>query len=178
MATTPPQPTRQQLDDLDALLQRMLALPVNPTDEPAVPAFSEPPAPAGNMILSDPLAPAPPRPTAAAPVPWQTVPTDPVPLPLLNPVPPAERRAPVLPPPARVLSPRQALIASRPPAPPPLLRPVLWLNRGFDGLALSLGTPGRWLRRPAGRTLLGIAGLALLAAAVALVLFDRIGWTR
>ena len=167
MATSP-QPTRQQLDDLDALLQRMLALPVNPAEEPAAPpAFSEPPAPAGNMILSGPLPPAPPRPAA-----------DPVPLPLLNPVPPADRRAPVLPPPGRVVSPRQALIASRPPAPPPLLRPILWLNRGFDGLAFSLGRPGRWLRRPAGRTLLGLAGLALLAAAVALVLFDRIGWTR
>ena len=35
MATPAPQPTRQQLDDLDALLQRMLALPVNSADEPA-----------------------------------------------------------------------------------------------------------------------------------------------
>ena len=27
-------PTRQQLDELDALMQRMLALPVNPMEEP------------------------------------------------------------------------------------------------------------------------------------------------
>jgi hypothetical protein len=37
--TTAGNPTRQQLDELDALLQRMLALPLNPADEP------EPPAP-------------------------------------------------------------------------------------------------------------------------------------
>jgi hypothetical protein len=180
MATPAPQPTRQQLDDLDALLQRMLALPVNPAAEsapPAAPAFPElPEPPAGNMILSDPMPSAPP-PTAAAPIPWSARPADPVPLPLLNPVPAAERRAPVLPPPERAPSPRQGLIASRPPEPSLLLRPVLWLNRQFDGLAFNLGTPGRWLRRPAGRTLLGIAGLALLAAAVALVLLGRIGWT-
>ena len=164
MATPPPQPTRQQLDDLDALLQRMLALPVSPAEAPAAPpALPEPPA--GNMILSDPRPPAPP-------------PVDPVPVsvPLLN-LPPVERRASAPAPPARAPSPRQALIASRPPAPPLLLRPVLWLNRGFDGLAFSLGAPGRWLRRPAGRTVLGVVGLALLAAAVALVLLDRIGWT-
>ncbi len=145
------QPTRQQLDDLDALLQRMLALPVNPADEPP---------PAGNVVLSDPA-----RPPA------------PVPLPLLNPVPPAGRRAPVLPPPDRLLSPRQALIASRPPAPPLLLRPVLWINRRFDGFAFGFGSVGHWLRRPTGRTFLGILGLILLAAAVALVILDQIGWT-
>jgi hypothetical protein len=147
------QPTRQQLDDLDALLQRMLALPVNPADEPL-------PPPAGNVVLSDPMRP----------------PT-PVPLPLLNPVPPAERRPPLLPPPDRILSPRQALLASRPPAPPLLLRPILWINRRFDGFAFALGTVGRWLRRPTGRTLLGVLGLLLLAVAVALVLLDQIGWT-
>src|SRR5581483_10544232 len=172
-----PQPTRQQLDDLDALLQRMLALPSGPPEGPADRrADAAPPAPqppAGNMVLSDPLAPAPSPP---APVSW-SAPPEPVPLPLLNPVPPAQRRAPVLPPPAPALSPRQGLIASRPPAPPLLLRPILWLNRGFDGLSFAFGAPGRWLRRPAGRTVLGTVGLALLAAAAALVLLDRFGWT-
>jgi hypothetical protein len=155
------QPTRQQLDDLDALLQRMLALPVNPADEPL-------PPPAGNVVLSDPM-------RAATPV--AHAPGSAVPLPLLNPVPPAERRPPVLPPPDRILSPRQALLASRPPAPPLILRPILWLNRRFDGFAFALGTVGRWLRRPTGRTLLGLLGLLLLAVAVALVLLDQIGWT-
>ena len=101
-----------------------------------------------------------------------------MPLPVLNPVPPAERRPPVLPPPDRPLSPRAALIASRPPQEPWLLRPILRINRLFDTVALGLGAPGRWLRRPAGRTLLGLLGLALLGAAAALVLLDRSGWTR
>src|SRR5262249_7048423 len=151
----------------------MLALPVNPAAEPTpppAPAFPDPPEPpAGNMILSDPLPPV--SPPAAAAVQWPVPPPEPVPLPLLNPVPLAERRAPVLPPPGR------ARPAPRRPEPPLLLRPILWLTRGFAGLAFSPGSPGRWLRRPAGRTLLGIAGLALLAAAVALALLDRIGWT-
>jgi hypothetical protein len=97
---------------------------------------------------------------------------------LLNPVPPAERRPPVLAPPDRPVSPRQGLIASRPPPEPLLLRPLLGLNRLFDSVALGLGRPGRWLRRPTGRTTLGLIGLALLVAAVAFVLLDRIGWTR
>jgi hypothetical protein len=169
MATPTPPPTRQQLDDLDALLQRMLALPVNPSDEPPEPLRPPP----GNVIIDDspptqPLAP-PPRPA---------VPAAALPLPLLNPVPVAERRPPVLPPPDRPVSPRQALISSRPPGDPLLLRPLLGLNRVFDSLAMGLGGPGRWLRRPAGRTMLGLIGLALLAAAVGLALLDRIGWTR
>ncbi len=178
-----PQPTRRQLDDLDALLQRMLALPVEPAEEPQPvglpdpgPLFPDPlTPPAGNLILADPglpslQPPAPPPPRAAlAP--------ESVPLPLLNPVPPTERRPPVLPPPDRSLSPRAALIASRPPSPPLLLRPVLWLNRLFDAAAFGLGAPGRWLRRPTGRTLLGLVGVLLLAAAAALALVDRIGWT-
>lgn len=194
MATPAPRPTRQQLDDLDALLQRMLALPVNPGEEPAPPEpppaeplaaspaapplFPEPlTPPPGNMILTD-LPPAPPAPASAPRPPAPAVvPAELVPLPLLNPVPPAERRPPALPAPDRRLSPREALIASRPPTAPLLLRPILWVNRVFDGLAFALGAPGRWLRRPAGRALLGAAGLLLLAAALALALLDRIGWT-
>src|SRR5437762_981711 len=42
--TTAGNPTRQQLDELDALLQRMLALPLNPAEEPA------PPPPAGQPV--------------------------------------------------------------------------------------------------------------------------------
>src|SRR5262249_12019081 len=142
------------------------------TDEPPEPSAEPLRPPPGNVIIDDasptqPLAP-PPRPPMPAAA---------LPLPLLNPVPLAERRRPVLPPPDRPLSPRQALISSRPPSEPALLRPLLGLTRLFDTAALGLGRPGRWLRRPAGRTTLGLIGLALLAAAVALVLLDRIGWT-
>jgi hypothetical protein len=175
MATPTPPPTRQQLDDLDALLQRMLALPVNPSDEPPEPPPDPEPLspPPGNVIIDD----SPPT-RPVVPPPRFPAPAVALPLPLLNPVPPAERRPPVLPPPDRPVSPRQALIASRPPPEPLLLRPVLGINRLFDAVALGLGAPGRWLRRPAGRTLLGLIGLALLAAAVAFVLLDQIGWTR
>jgi hypothetical protein len=180
MPTPAPQPTRQQLDDLDALLQRMLALPVNPTDDMAAalaaPHDDQLTPPDGNMIVSDP-GPPPAPPSAPRSIWLPPSPPKPIPLPLLNPVPAAERRPPVLPPPDRPMSPLAALAASRPPSPPLLLRPVLWLNRQFDSLALGFGAPGRWLRRPAGRTLLGLIGLALLAAAAALVLIDRIGWT-
>ena len=175
MAIPTPQPTRQQLDDLDALLQRMLALPVNQAEEPPEsPSLAALTPPAGNVILDE-------SPPPRSPIPLPRPPAPPlmsVPLPLLNPVPPAERRPPVLPSPDRPMSPRQGLIASRPPREPLLLRPLLGLNRLFDSVALGLGNPGRWLRRPAGRTLLGLVGLFLLAAAVTFLLLDRIGWTR
>jgi hypothetical protein len=184
MATSASQPTRQQLDDLDALLQRMLSLPVDPAEEPAPP---EPPppsaprypepfiAPAGNVILSDPeITISQPPPLSRPPVP---LPPEPVSLPLVNPVPPALRRGPVLPTPDRPRTPLEALAASRPPRPSLLLRPIVALNRCFDAVAFGLGAPGRWLRLPAGRTLLGLIGLLLLAVAGALFLLDRIGWT-
>jgi hypothetical protein len=189
MATPAPQPTRQQLDDLDALLQRMLALPVDPGEESAdarpaepptpVPQYPEPPA--GNLVLSEPEPPPPSPPSAPRPAPRPAAPQalEPqasVPLPVLNPVPPTERRPPVLAVP-EPLPPRQALAASRPRGVPLLLRPILWLNRQFDSLTFNLGSPGRWLRRPTGRTVLGFLGLLLLAAAVTLVLLDRFGWT-
>src|SRR5262245_17599335 len=47
-------PTRQQLDELDALLQRMLDLPVNQPDEPAPPEpAAAPPAPEFRPPVSD-----------------------------------------------------------------------------------------------------------------------------
>ncbi|HZT79443.1 MAG TPA: hypothetical protein VFA26_04455, partial [Gemmataceae bacterium] len=80
---------------------------------------------------------------------------------------------PASPPPARpVRRPRL------PPRSGPLWqRPLVWGNRAFDRATEGLGPPGVWLRRPAGRTALGWAGLVFLAAAAALVLLARIGWT-
>src|SRR5262245_7633267 len=66
-------PTRQQLDDLDALLQRMLALPVNqaaPAGGSAVHAAdlgAEPPAPQEPAVMANaPTRPRPPREEEAA----------------------------------------------------------------------------------------------------------------
>jgi hypothetical protein len=50
-----------------------------------------------------------------------------------------------------------------------VLRPLLWSNRTFDRCTGWLGAPGRWLRGPGGRLLLGWAGLGLWAAALTLV---------
>jgi hypothetical protein len=162
----------------------MLALPVNPSEEPPGPSATSQPEPLapppGNMILEDPgLPPPPPVPSLPLPLPVLRSASRPIEsvLPPLNPVPAPPLRAVVLASPDRPLSPRAALAASRPPRPPVPLRPILWLNRLFDAIAFGLGSPGRWLRRPTGRTLLGLVGLLLLAAAAALALIDRIGWT-
>src|SRR5438094_392492 len=66
-ATSSGQSMRQQLDDLDALLQRMLALPINQIDETPPPV---PPRPEGAPKPTTPLTRAetpPPAPPAAPP---------------------------------------------------------------------------------------------------------------
>ena len=170
----PLSPTRQQLDELDALLERMLALPVSAADEPAAASTAELPAPpAAPPALPEP--PPPPRPAVAVPLP--TPPAAPVPavppaaaLAAVNaPAPPAVRRPPAVP--------RPSLPLFQPAPPPPLwLAPVVLLNRGYDRLTLRLGTTGRWLRHSGGRATLGYAGLLLLAVALGIALFDWIGW--
>ncbi len=195
--SAPPHPTRQQLDDLDDLLRRMLELPVNAPEEsgadgpppetpfstlqesPVAVSFSDPlTPPPGNMILVDPIAPRPIQEAPPQPRPAASVPATPLELPLLNPIPPAERTGvPLLPQADPRRSGQAALLASRPAASPMWLRPILWVNRSFDRTAFTFGSPGRWLRQPGGRAVLGMVGLLLLAAAT-LVLLDRIGWTR
>src|SRR5436305_2011466 len=109
-------PTRQQLDELDALLQRMLDLPVQPADELAAP-----------------------RPTPAVP----------------------------------------AKSAARDDGPP--LEWYLWPFAVIDtlfGVLLYLVWPVRgFLRSPAGRSLLGGAGVLCLLAAAAWAALDWFGWT-
>lgn len=185
MANTPatpspvPHPTRQQLDDLDALLERMLALPTSPEDEtsggpPDTPLPPRPSAlqpPPGNVVLADPiLAPLPPPPRRPEF-------SDPQPLPLVNPVPLEQRRAAILARPEPLTPPFLGTPRERPREPFVLLRPFLWCNRSYDRIALGLGAPGQWLRRPGGRNLVGLLGLMMIAVAVVLVVVDRIGWT-
>ncbi|HXG09993.1 MAG TPA: hypothetical protein VNK04_09405 [Gemmataceae bacterium] len=142
--------TRQQLDELDALLRRMLELPVYPTEEGPAPAE--------------------PAPSLAVPAP------EPVALPSSEPAGP------------RALPPVESPAADLPVSPVsepteeetlPIawwLRPILWGNRTFDRGVARLGRPGRWLRQPSGRTLLGVTGLVLLAAALALLVLDWVRW--
>ncbi len=60
---------------------------------------------------------------------------------------------------------------------PGWLRPVLAVNRAFDAGTAWLGAPGRWLRGPRGRALVGWTGLGLLAGAVVWVVLAEFGWT-
>jgi len=67
----------------------------------------------------------------------------------------------------------------------PLRRPLsswcwkglLWLNQAYDRSTAGLGLTGKWLRSTAGRCVLGIAGILLLALAVTWCLHDWLGWT-
>jgi hypothetical protein len=250
MSTTPSRPpgqtspgsTRQLLDELDALMQRMLALPVNQLEDdatlPQAPAILPAPpreerrsnaegesagntptgqagtsaldarsgcdaGPARNVMAHPPAAifpqlphrseattpggsdaerftppdePAviiPPGPeTSAAPV-GSPVPA-PLPRPSLRPA-AAPGMSPVglrlMPPAPAAPSPSHA--AGR--LPGWLLRPLLWSNRAFDRWTGWLGRPGRWLRGPLGRKVLGWVGLGLWAIALTLLVWRILG---
>jgi hypothetical protein len=195
--------TRQQLDELDLLMQRMLALPVDPPEDPAIPPPQPPPVTAVRESMAHP--------------PDERLSTDTSDLSAMRPTPPAPPEAPRRiqdeqirnkeqpnteaarrPPPARSegtqreavsadfrasdlrVALQSALRIPLPASPVRLawpLRPLLWINLAFDGSTAWLGPPGRWLRGPAGRSLLGWGGLLLLAAALAWLAWDGIGWT-
>jgi hypothetical protein len=134
-APSPNDLTRQQLDELDALLQRMLSLPLNPPDAVPSPAQSSPfpETPAAKNWRIDPPTPAPiPTPhLIAAPVPVE-LPVPPRPAEIyVPPEPPAQaaptahvpRPEPVRPPEPAPLPPVRTVAAAPPrvtaPAPPP-----------------------------------------------------------
>jgi hypothetical protein len=188
----PPEPTAVDpaldpgalFDELDALLNRMLSLPVD--------ASAEGEAPAAGLDLP-------------ADVPLITVAEvglDPVPPPVAPPPPvvfggdgkeiPPEPAAAGRPAPRPSGPPRLGPVRlDRPPRPPAKAEESAGLpgpssagrrlleavNRRFDDWAAGLGPPGRLLSGSVGRALLGLAGLGLLALAGALVLRDGFGWT-
>jgi hypothetical protein len=181
--------TRQLLDELDALMQRMLALPVNRTEEEgAGPVADEAPP---NAESSEEASSAAPAPETAPPAPATALSAP-------SPVPEAghskEKAAPeanqgslaapaVLPSATGGGSPRTVLARERTRSAEPnwWLRSLLWSNRVFDQGTSWLGAPGRWLRGIWGRTLLGVLGLVLLAFALtwALGLLDNfLDWPR
>jgi hypothetical protein len=108
-APSPNDLTRQQLDELDALLQRMLSLPLNPSDTATAlappSAFTAPPLPD--------------IPTPPAGKQWRVDP----PAPVLNPVPHLAAPPVAAPPPTP--EPRRA--PEPPPAPEPPRLPVSWV---------------------------------------------------
>jgi hypothetical protein len=179
-------PTRQQLDEIDALLQRMLSLPGLPgeaPEPPSAPAVTYPapavrevppprdPAPGEPVVRewrvewSAPSAPPAPSVVAwGAPVPAaaadQPPRFDPAPAPVYAQPVPAELpfAAPV------------PNVPGQPPASslkPPVALPVrvlMLVNGTFNLLTYLLGPPGTWLRGP-GRNALGWCGFLMLLAA-------------
>ena len=152
------QSTKQMLDELDALMERMLALPV--TESESAPAVTRevvpqqalaatltrldtPPPPALPPLIEMPLHPVvnpPHRPIAAVEVQM-------VPAPLTNDVVP----------PSLLPKVEELLASVTEPSPSPaslgVYLPLLWLNQAFDGCTLILGPKGASLRSWTGRML-------------------------
>jgi hypothetical protein len=193
------QSTKQMLDELDALMEKMLTLPVSDVENAEAfppPSMKGPPLSA-TLTLLEPSDSSPPpaskRPAHQKPkeeagsegtdTPWPFNPPhysvpgnsadapSPEPEPLTNEVVPPS----VLP----KLEPLMQEIAE---APGPslgtqwLYLPLVWVNLGFDGVTRRLGGAGNWMRSEAGRMLLGLSGIALLAAAAVWFLKDWLGW--
>jgi hypothetical protein len=194
MATAAPSPndlTRQQLDELDSLLQRMLSLPLSPPESfaPNAPAQAFAPIP---VPVPPPVTPAPvPAPLPVpVPAPAPRVFADPVP----EPPRPAPEPVPVVPVPAaelwkapepvavprpvaapvpQVETPAPAKPAPLPfaepvPAAPPsepvpvLFAPLVAFNAVLNWVLGLFGFPGRVLRSGFVKNLFGLAGLGLL----------------
>jgi hypothetical protein len=184
--SSPNNPTRQLLDDLDALMERMLALPVEDVEGDPLPTPRSP-------LLREPVAPliapieAPPSLTPRVEMIRSTVPPPAGPASCLPDRPAPTAAATTTSPPPVVAAPRwspKGILTRGIDVPPPeiraawWMRPVLWSNRAFDRATLRLGPFGRWLRGETGRTLLGWTGLLLLGLALTCLVLDVAGWTR
>ena len=177
--------------ELDNLLERMLALPVSYRKEPEEVAEDRPPPRDLPPLVT--IAEAMPEPVLtysmpAPPVSFVDESLPPQPAFDLRPSPAVERTPPPVedkPPPPIPAEP--PTILPPPPAEEPLptfeaplpflLWPLFWITRGFDRCTAPLGSPGRWLRGPLGKTLLGWAGLLLIAVVGGIALHDWFGWT-
>lgn len=184
-APSPNDLTRQQLDELDALLQKMLTGAPAPVDTPP-PAqpMREPPVPP--LWRADPPAPvAPPAPHLERPEPPPVLKFEPpapkpvpVPAPVVKapapaPVPVAKAPAPVpAPMPVPVPAPKPAALTPPPPPPEPVplhLKPFALVTSVFDGVCGLFGPPGRLLRSGFFKHIYGLAGLGLIAYTAARV---------
>ena len=179
--------TRQQLDELDLLMQRMLALPVNPPDDsPTSPTQPQDLTIPDNTVARSEhgASTVPDKPTTARqplmPFLTQAKNQTEQPAPEIRDRTQTHAASPSLGPSApRVSLPSTSRVS---PHAAPLrlawpLRPLLWINVAFDWSTGWLGPLGRWLREPGGRALVGWVGLLLLAAALAWLAWDGIGWT-
>jgi hypothetical protein len=210
MAATPNDLTRQQLDELDHLLQRMLAMPLSQPEARSAPvkiAIPSPPdIPAMALMASDwrldapqtsPPAPhlnteptpepvlamsattsvaayAMPAPQPLAPVERPMVPAMVV-LPEPPPVSPVVLDLPMprfgkfdladVPPAAPITTVPITTAPATPPAVPMALWPIAAVNWLMETTLNMFGTPGHALTSRAGKNLLGVTGMMMLAAA-------------
>jgi hypothetical protein len=170
-APSPNDLTRQQLDELDALLQKMLTGAPAPVDTPP-PAqpMREPPVPP--LWRADPPAPvAPPAPHVARPEPPPVLKFEPKPAPAPVPAVKAPVPAPKPVAPTPVPAPKPVLT---PPPPPPevvplLLKPSALVTGVFDTACGLFGPLGRVLRSGFFKHMYGLAGLGLIAYTAARV---------
>jgi hypothetical protein len=198
------QSTKQMLDELDALMEKMLSLPTNDADD--APPFPQevikPPAwtptLSATLTLLEPPAPGPltSPPTASSyfstPEPLSAHPSvnpphfasdpalpGPAPIgyqPALQPEPLTNQVVP-----SSVLRELQPLLERIPePATPVttlwIYLPLLWINQAFDRSTTILGPAGFLLRSQVIRALLGLSGVALMVLAVGWFLKDWLGW--
>jgi hypothetical protein len=192
------QTTKQMLDELDALMEKMLSLPVNDLeDAPPLPrgVVKAPSLSATLTLLAPPAqayqAPDPSLPHPAVNPPHITLPAaqpaEPEPMQDLatpfaapDPAPQPEPLTNEVMPPS-VLAKLGPLLAEIPqPARPMATQwgylPLLLTNAAFDRATTYLGVVGHRLRSQAGRTLLGVSGVALMAVAVGWLVKDWLGW--
>ncbi|MFO0804674.1 MAG: hypothetical protein U0791_16320 [Gemmataceae bacterium] len=169
--------TRQQLDELDALLQRMLTLPLSPGEQPPAAPQSYAQAPALRLTT------APPEP--AKPFVFEPPPAPP-PLPAPEPATPIIERK-VVAPSTQIRSmplpaaPKPAATAPAPDSAPPsepvpfFLWPLVGVNWLFDSIMGLFGPPGWLVRSGLGKNILGLSGVALILLTVAHVGTQQ-GW--
>ena len=170
--------TRQMLDDLDALMERMLALPMEEAE--AVAVAPKRPALAATLTMLPPL-------ETTAPSAFQGPHASFAGMDLVEDVappsaPPSKGGEMDVPPPV-VVRRLDTILAPEEPLPAPrrtfiLWRPLLWINQGYDQATRLLGPLGSLLRSSPGRLVLGAAGLVLLGVAAAWLTRDWLTWTR
>lgn len=183
--------TRQLLDELDALMDRMLALPIEEADQltPETAPAAAPVTVSATLTLleSSPTvletSPAAPSDLIESPVDYKVDATADPPLPVEQPIAVGNSDEPVLLPVISEVAAPTPIELAAPMEFESRWRPeqisyqfLLWLNQGFDRGTTRLGLLGRLLRSRPGRTLIGIAGLGLLALALAWIGKDWLGW--
>jgi hypothetical protein len=183
---TLPNPTQDQLDELETLIQRMLELPVVEQEsigsEPALQVIdhaapaSDPPA----FEVSPPHRPFPGNPAEISGT-SEAAPSSSDTFQMVDDLPPVKLRSSRSRKPARSRHSKPHSIGKEAAAQGSrllrfLLFPLTAMNWVYDLYTLPFGLPGRWLRGSVGRNVLGVTGLALLAIAIGCGVVEWMGW--